>query len=152
MPRVPPDPLELPDWAPGTVTILSTAGGPAHAIPVSAALRADARTVLLALARRRSSLARLRADPQVALTVLAGDLAFTAHASATVVEEPLAEAGAVAAVRLDVHDVQDHMTPAFTLRAGVAWDWVDAEARERDAAVRAGLARLADESAAAGRS
>ena len=132
--------------------MLSTAGGPAHAIPVSAALRAGARTVLVALARRRASLARLRSDPQVALTVLAADMAFTAHATATVVEEPLAEADNVTAVRLDVHAVQDHMTTAFTLRAGVDWDWVDAAARERDAAVRAGLARLADASPAGRRS
>jgi hypothetical protein len=136
----------LPDWSTGTVTVLSTGGGPAHAIPVSAALRADAGTVLIALARRRGSLSRLRDDPRVALTVLGAGLAFTAHATATVVEEALAEAGNVAAVRLDVHDVQDHLAPAFELHAAVAWDWVDAEARERDAAVRAGLARLADES------
>jgi hypothetical protein len=33
------------------------------------------------------------------------------------------------------------------MRAAVSWEWVDAEARERDAAVRAGLQRLAtDES------
>ena len=134
--------MSVPDWPPGTVTVLSTGGGPAHAIPVSAALRADERTVLVALALRRSSLTRLREDPRCALTVLGADLAFTAHATATVVEAPLAEAENVAAVRLDVHDVQDHRAPAFVLRAPVEWDWVDDEARSRDAAVRAGLARL----------
>jgi hypothetical protein len=60
-----------------------------------------------------------------------------------VVEAALAEAGNVAAVRLDVEAVQDHMTPAFAMRAAVSWEWVDAEARERDGAVRAGLQRLA---------
>jgi hypothetical protein len=144
--------VELPDWPLGTVVVLSTAAGPAHAIPVSAALRADARTVLVALALRRESLARLRRDPRVALTVLAQDAAFTAHAAATVVEEALAEAANVAAVRLDVDAVQDHRTPAFAMRAAVSWEWVDAEARERDAAVRTGLARLADELRRAARS
>jgi hypothetical protein len=136
-------PVELPDWPPGTVVVLSTGAGPAHAIPISAALRVDARTVLVALAQRRESLVRLRRDPRVALTVLAQDAAFTAHAAATVVEEALAEAADVAAVRLDVEAVQDHMTPAFAIRAPVSWEWVDAEARERDGAVRAGLQRLA---------
>jgi hypothetical protein len=136
-------PVALPDWPLGTVVVLSTGAGPAHAIPVSAALRADARTVLVALAQRRESLARLRRDPRVALTVLAQDAAFTAHATATVVEEALAESANVAAVRLDVEAVQDHMTSTFAMRAPVGWDWVDAEARERDGAVRAGLQRLA---------
>jgi hypothetical protein len=145
--------VELPDWPLGTVVVLSTGAGPAHAIPVSAALRADARTVLVALAQRRESLARLRRDPRVALTVLAQDAAFTAHATAAVVEEALAEAGNVAAVRLDVDAVQDHRTPAFAMRAPVGWEWVDAEARDRDAAVRAGLQRVAtDESRRHGRS
>ena len=140
-------PLELPDWPLGTVVVLSTGAGPAHAIPVSAALRADARTVLVALAQRRESLARLRRDPRVALTVLAQDAAFTAHATATVVEEALAEADTVAAVRLDVEAIQDHRTPAFAMHAAVRWEWVDEQARERDAAVRAGLQRIAtDES------
>src|SRR5918911_387339 len=66
----------LPEWPPGTVAVLSTAGAAPHAIPVSTAVRAGERHVLLALAPRRSSLARLRADPRVALTVLAaGDVA-----------------------------------------------------------------------------
>src|SRR6185295_15230638 len=67
----------LPDWPTGTVAILSTAGGAPHAIPVSTAVRAGPRRVLLALARTRDSLARLRADPRCALIVIAaGDVAF----------------------------------------------------------------------------
>lgn len=137
--------VDVPDWPSGTVVVLSTAAGAAHAIPVSAALRVDGRTILVALARRRESLARLRADPRVAVTVLAAGCAFTAHAVASIAEEALAEAENVAAVHLAVRAVQDHMTPAFELRAPVAWDWVDAQARERDAAVRAGLQRLASD-------
>ncbi|HEY3019285.1 MAG TPA: hypothetical protein VGJ32_03790, partial [Solirubrobacteraceae bacterium] len=73
----------LPEWPPGTVTILATAGGPPHAIPVSAAIRAAPAVALLGLARRRESLARLRADPRAALAVLArGDVAITAHGRA----------------------------------------------------------------------
>lgn len=137
--------MTLPDWSLGTVVVLSTGGGDAHAIPVSAALRAGPHTILVALARRRESLARLRRDPRVAVTVLARDRAFTAHATATIVEEALAEAENVAAVRLDVQRIQDHMTPAFEIHAPVAWDWVDDDARARDQAVRDGLARLASD-------
>ena len=40
----------LPEWPPGTVTILATAGEAPHAIPVSAAVRAGPRHALLGLA------------------------------------------------------------------------------------------------------
>src|SRR4029079_5727519 len=62
---------ELPDWPSGTVCVLSTGGGPPHAIPVSTALRAGPRRVLLALAARRETLTRLRGAPRCALTALA---------------------------------------------------------------------------------
>ena len=131
---------ELPDWSPGTVAILSTGGGPPHGIPVSTALRAGPRTVLVALGLRRESLARLKADPRCALTVLDGrDVAFTAHATAEVLEEPMAAAERVAAVRLDVLAIQDHGQPRFTIEAGVRWRWTDAQAERDDAAVRAAL-------------
>jgi hypothetical protein len=69
---------EFPDWPAGTVAVLSTGGGDPHAIPVSTALRAGPRAIVLGLALRRESLARLRAEPACALTVLAaGDLAFS---------------------------------------------------------------------------
>src|SRR3954462_15641460 len=79
---------ELPTWADGTVAVLSTGGGPPHAIPVSTGVRAGPAAVLLALALRRASLARLRADPAVALTIMAPDVACTALGRATVVREP----------------------------------------------------------------
>jgi flavin reductase (DIM6/NTAB) family NADH-FMN oxidoreductase RutF len=135
---------ELPDWSPGTVTILSTGGGPPHGIPVSTALRAGPRVVLLALGLRRGSLARLREDPRCALTVLDGrDVAFTAHATAAIVQEPMPASDRVAAVRLDVVSIQDHGQPRFTIEAGVRWRWTDAQAERVDAAIRAGLAELA---------
>jgi hypothetical protein len=134
---------ELPAWAAGTVAVLTTAGDRPHAIPVSTAVRLGPRRAALALARTRASLERLRADPRCALTLLAGDdVAFTAHARAAIVEDPMAVAGSVVAVVLDVEDVQDHADPRFAIEAPVAWRWTDAEAAERDAAIRAALADL----------
>jgi hypothetical protein len=135
---------ELPDWEPGTVCVLSTGGGAPHAIPVSTAVRAGPRRVLLALATRRETLARLRREPRCALTVMAaGDVACTAHARAEIVEESLPGAEGVAAVSLAVDAIQDHMQPRFVITAGVAWDWTDEDARASDAAVRGALDALA---------
>jgi len=136
--------IELPHWEPGTVCVLSTGGGAPHAIPVSTAVRAGPRRVLLALAARRESLARLRREPRCALTVMtAGDIACTVHARAEIVEESLPGAEGVAAVSLAVDAIQDHMQPRFAIAAGVAWDWTDEEARASDAAVRGALDELA---------
>ena len=129
---------ELPDWPEGTVAVLSTGGGDPHAIPVSTAVRKGPRTVVLALALRRESLARLRAEPACALTVLAAGLAFTAYGKATVV----AETERVAAVRLDVESIQDHSQPTFAIEEGVRWRWTDGEAERADAAVREALRAL----------
>jgi hypothetical protein len=134
----------LPAWEPGTVAILSTGAGAPHAIPVSTAIAAGPDAILLALALRRESLARLREEPRCALTVLAaGDVAVTVHGRATVVEEPLAEIGTVAAVRIDIDAVQDHGQDRFEIDAGVAWHWTDPGAAAQDEAVRAALARVA---------
>jgi hypothetical protein len=135
---------ELPEWEPGTVCVLSTGGGSPHAIPISTAVRAGPRRILLALAARRETLARLRREPRCALTVMAaGDVACTVHARAQVVEESLRGAEGVAAVALEVDAIQDHMQPRFAIAAGVAWSWTDAQALESDAAVRAALDELA---------
>jgi len=137
-------PLTLPAWSPGTVAILSTGAGWPHAIPVSTGVRAGDRRVVLALARRRESLARLREDPRCALTILAaGDVAVTAHARATIVEEPMAISDRVAAVRLDVEALQDHGQPRFAIDEGVRWHWTDEEARARDEEIRGALRALA---------
>jgi hypothetical protein len=128
---------ELPDWPDGTVAVLATGREP-HAIPVSTALRAGPRTVVLALALRRESLARLRREPACALAVIAPGLAFTAHGRATVVEE----GERVAAVRIEVESIQDHRQPTFAIEAGVRWRWVDGEAERADAAVREALRAL----------
>ncbi len=131
----------LPDWPAGTVTILATAGDTPHAIPVSAAVRAGPRHVLIALAAGRRSLVRLRTDPRVALTIFTRDVAVTAHGRARVLEDPVAEG--VVAVDIEVDDVQDHDRPTFAIESGLLWRWTDPEAERRDAEVHAVLARLA---------
>jgi|SRR5215211_2912572 len=129
----------LPEWPGGTVAVLSTGAGPPHAIPVSTAVRSGPSTLHLALALRRESLARLREDPRCALTVLAaGNVAFTAHGAARIVEE----GERVAFVRLDVETVQDHGQPTFAIESGVRWRWTDAEAERSDGEIRAALRRL----------
>jgi hypothetical protein len=132
----------LPEWPEGTVLVLVTAGERPHAIPISAAVRAGARRVLLGLARSRGSLARLRRDPRAALAIAAaGDVAVTAYGTARVLEHDLVEG--VAAVELVVEQIQDHNRPTFVIEAGVDWRWTDPEAEARDAEVRRALARLA---------
>ena len=131
----------LPEWPPSTVTILATAGEAPHAIPVSAAVRAGPRHALLGLAVSRRSLGFLRADDRVALTIVARDLAVTAHGRARVIEERLVEG--VVAVEIEVDDVQNHDRPTFAIESGVRWRWTDADAERRDAQVQAALAHLA---------
>jgi hypothetical protein len=100
--------------------------------------------VLLALALRRESLARLREDPRCALTIMTGgDVACTALARATIVEEPMAASDRVAAIALEVDAIQDHTQPRFAIEAPVRWRWTDDEARERDGVIRAALVELA---------
>ncbi|HEY7618762.1 MAG TPA: hypothetical protein VH834_03270 [Solirubrobacteraceae bacterium] len=133
---------ELPEWEGGAVAVLSTAGGAPHAIPVSTAVRAGPARVLLGLAAHRESLARMRREPRCALTIVTGaDVACTAHAHATVLDDEVAEG--VVAVALDVYAIQDHMQPRFAIEAGVTWRWTDEDAAERDRAVRAALSELA---------
>ena len=126
----------IPDWPPGTVAILCTAGP--HAIPVSTALRAGPDTVLLALGPSRGSLARLRADPHCALAVIADGVAFTVRGRAT----EIGEAAGTIAVRLAIEAVDDHSQPTFAIEEGVRWRWTDADAERRDAVVRAALCQL----------
>ena len=66
-----PDPVELPEWPPGTVAILSTGAGDPHAIPVSTAVRAGPRAILFALSLRRESLARLREERRALVSAVA---------------------------------------------------------------------------------
>jgi hypothetical protein len=133
----------LPEWGPGTVAVLSTSGAHPHAIPVSTAVRGGPRTILLALALRRESLARVREDARCALTVMAGgNLAFTAHGHATIVQEPMDVSDRVAALRIEVDAIQDHADDRFQITEGVNWRWTDPDAEQHDLAIRAALSRL----------
>jgi len=133
----------LPDWAPDTVAVLVTGAEDPHGIPISTAVRLGPRTIVFALALRRGSLARLRDRPRCALTVMSsGDVAFTAHGEAAIVEEPMAIADNVAAIRVDVDVIRSHGRDTFQIEAGVRWRWTDAEAERRDAEIRAALRRL----------
>jgi hypothetical protein len=110
-------------------------------IPVSAAIRAADGSVLLGLASGRGSLARLRADPRVAVLVLAeGDLAMTIYGAAVVVEEEIVPG--VAAVSVTIDRTVDHGRRTFVIESGVAWSWTDEAARSRDANLRTELARI----------
>ena len=127
----------LPDWPEGTATVLTT--HPAHAIPVSLALRAGDRALLVGLAPGRRSLEHLPADPRSAVTVLTQGIAFTAHGRAVAFTEP----DPVVVVRIEVDEIAGHDSPAFEIDAGVTWRWTDETASARDAAARAALRALA---------
>ncbi|HEX3831528.1 MAG TPA: hypothetical protein VHW04_06125 [Solirubrobacteraceae bacterium] len=132
---------ELPNWPGGTVAILVTGGERPHAIPVSAVIRAGPRRLLIGLARSRESLARLRRSPEVTVAICARDVAVSVDGRARVLKSDLVDG--VAAVAVEAEAIHDHDRPTFALHAGVAWEWTDDEAARRDAAVQAGLRRLA---------
>ncbi len=126
----------LPDWPAGTVAVLSTGGDEPHAIPVSTAVRRGPRSLAFALGLRRESLARLRAEPRCALTLLAaGNVAVTVIGRARVV----AEVEQVAIVHVSVERIQDHGRDTFVIDDGVQWRWTDLDAERSDAAVRRAL-------------
>jgi Pyridoxamine 5'-phosphate oxidase len=140
----------LPTWPARTIAVLATLGDGPHAIPVSAPVRAGDDEILLSLRRDRGSLARLRAAPRVALTVLTGgDVAFTARGRARIAAEPLADAPDYVAVAIAVDAVDDHRQDAFTVTAGVDRDWVDDDERRALGARVAALGRLSPPAAAA---
>jgi hypothetical protein len=132
----------LPDWEPGTAAVLCVAGP--HAIPVATAVRAGDRRLVLALGRRRETLALLRDDPRAAFCLLGAGAAFTAHGRAGVVREELAAAPHVAAVAIDVERIQDHLAGSRTeILAGARWDWTQDDAREDERRILAELRELA---------
>jgi len=131
----------LPHWEQGTPGILCVAGP--HAIPVSTAVRAGDKRVLMALGRGRETLRRLRDDSRAALCVLGEGMAFTAHGRATVAAERLEASDRVVAVGLDVEGVQDHLADGRTeILDGVRWRWADEQFGETEERIVAELARL----------
>jgi hypothetical protein len=108
--------------------MLATTGAHPHVVPVSAPVRVDGHTLLLSLRRTRGSLARLRDDPAVALLILAeNDLAFTAHGTARIVEEPMSVADDYAAVEIAVQTIDDHRQADFRITGGVDRSWINVD-------------------------
>jgi hypothetical protein len=127
----------LPEWEPGTPAVLVAAGP--RAIPVSTALRRGDTRVVFALGRRRETLARLRAEPEVALCVLGRGVAFTAYGRAVVIRDEL-DAAPVTAVELSVERVQDHLADGRTeMLDGARYGWADQAAAEAEPRIRAEL-------------
>jgi hypothetical protein len=131
----------LPDWIPGTPGVLCPVGP--HPIPVSTALRAGDRRIVMALGRRREALRRLRDDPAAAFCLMGEGAAFTAHGRASVVAEQLGSADTVVAVALEVERIQDHLADERTeILDGVRWRWTDRKFDEAEEAMLAELRRL----------
>jgi Pyridoxamine 5'-phosphate oxidase len=126
---------QLPDCRGRTIGVLATGDPDPHVIPVSAPQRAGDHRILLSLHFSRGSLARLRAHPEVALMILAGgDVAFTAHGRARIVQESMSSGPDYAAVAIDVGEIDDHRQAEFTVEGGVDRSWRDEEARRAMAA------------------
>jgi len=116
----------LPRWPGKTVAVLATVAPSPHLIPVSAPVRGGDTRILISLRRDRGSLARLRARPAVALLVLAeGDIAFTAHGTAHILEEPMKVAEAYTAVEIDIDTIDVHRQPDFQITGGIEREWVN---------------------------
>ena len=105
--------VELPAWPAGATAVLTTLDDGPHAIPVTAPWRAGDREIRLSLRHDRGSLSRLRARPQVALTIVLGDAGFTARGRARVVDESIEDAPDFAAVAVDVEHVDRHRRKAW---------------------------------------
>lgn len=137
------DDLDLPEFPPGQVAILATVGpgGPA-AIPVSALLRCGPRELLLALAARRGSLARLRAEPRVALSLSGPGFCLAVEGTAAVAADPLPGAQNMVAVRVCAEVVRDTRGPATAVDDGIRWRWTTGESEARHRGVLGALAHL----------
>jgi hypothetical protein len=132
----------LPDWKAGTPAILCTAGP--HAIPVSTALRAGERRILLALGRRRETLRLLRDEPRVAFCLLGAGVAFSAYGDASVLREELDSAPHVAAVAVEVTSIDDHLEESRTeMIDGARWRFTASEAEDDARRIDAELRSLA---------
>lgn len=132
----------LPEWRLRSPGLLIVAGP--HAIPISTAVRAGDRRLVLGLSRRRETLARLREDPRAAFALLAAGVAFTAYGQAAVLCEKLEDSPNLAAVELRVERLQDHLADGRTEMLDPArWRWLSDEARQVDRKVVAEIEALA---------
>lgn len=137
------DLLPLPEFPPGLVAVLATVGprGPV-AIPVSALLRCGAHELLLALAGRRGSLARLRDEPRVALSLSGPGFCLAVEGEARVEADPLPGAENMVGVRVRADVVRDTCGPSTAVDAGIRWRWTTGESETRHRRVLAALAAL----------
>jgi Pyridoxamine 5'-phosphate oxidase len=117
---------QLPEWPARTIAVLSTIDGGPHAIPVAAPVRAGDRRILVSLERTRGSLARLRANPHVALAILAGgNCAFTACGRAHIVQESMPDTANYVAIEIDVEEIDDHRSAGVVVESGVRVQFAD---------------------------
>lgn len=126
--------------------MLATVGplGPA-VIPVSAVWRTGPSGLLLALATRRGSLARLRKDPRVALSLSGPGLCMSVEGAAVVAADPLPGAENMVAVAVRATSARDVRGPATEVDGGIRWRWTTEDAAARHGVVMAALARLAEQ-------
>jgi hypothetical protein len=75
------------------------------------------------------------------VALVCAGLALTARGRARVLQAPVSEG--VSGVEVTIEALDDHLRPTFEVEAGVRWSWTDAEAQDRDDAVRTALSRLA---------
>ena len=93
---------------------------------MAAPVRAGDRRILVSLERTRGSLARLRANPHVALAILTGgNCAFTALGRAHIVQESMPDAANYVAVEIDVEEIDDHRSPGVVVESGVRVQFAD---------------------------
>ena len=116
---------KLPEWPASTIAVLCTIDSGPHAIPVAAPVRAGDQRILVSLERTRASLARLRKNPQVALAILGGKLAFTALGRASIVQESMPGALDFVAIEIDVEEIDDHLSPGVAVESGVRVQFTD---------------------------
>ena len=119
-PRERPSIETLPRWPTDAIALLSTMDDAPHAIPVTAPVRGGDHRILISLRHEHASLARLRAQPRVALSILAeGNEAFTARGRAWVAEESMARAPEFTAVAIEVDEIDYHRQPTELVESGV---------------------------------
>lgn len=137
------DHVAIPPLPADLVAILATTGsdGPV-AIPVSAVWRRDGGCLLLALARRRASVARLLDDPRAGLSLNAPGLSLCVAGPAHLAADPLPGAENMVAFAVSVERAWDARGPATEIDAGIRWRWTDPAAAERHARVLRALAGL----------
>lgn len=133
----------IPELPRDLVAVLATTGddGPV-AIPVSALHRRDGGCLLLALARRRASVARLRRDPRAALSLSGTGFSLCVEGVADVAADPLPGAESMVAFAVRVRRAWDARGPATEVDAGIRWRWTAADAARRHEAVLDALAAL----------